>query len=214
MIRKSTWIILGIFALSLAAVWALQGPAKGLVAEPTATAEPEVLLLELAEEEVQALQVELAGGQIARLERGLDDAWVLVEPQAEATDVTAAGLTVSQLSTLRVIARLESAPPEETSGLAAPQSTITVELKDGATRTITVGGATPVGSGYYVRLDGDPQVYAVEQSGIDFLNELASSPPVVPAETPTLEETGGPAGGGPPQGETPQGGTPTPAATP
>lgn len=182
MIRKSTWILLGVFALSLAALWALKGPAKEWVSEPTATVKAEIMLLDVAEEEISALQVEMTGVGAARLERNLDDEWVLVEPQTEATDTTSAGLTIKQVASLSVVSALKTTPPDETSGLDAPSSVITIELKDGSSQTITVGASTPVGNGYYVRLNDDPQVYAVSKSGIDYLNELVISPPIVTAE--------------------------------
>ncbi len=54
----------------------------------------------------------------------------------------------------------------------------------GVSHKIEVGNLTPTSSGYYVRFDGG-KIYVIEQSGIDALLNLLTTPPFPATATPS-----------------------------
>lgn len=67
----------------------------------------------------------------------------------------------------------ENAPDIAKYGLKEPSHTITLYYDDGIRHEIRVGNQLPTGSGYYMMLDDDKNVYGMAQAKIDRLNYTA-----------------------------------------
>lgn len=192
MIRRSTWIVLGMFIVVLAGFWYLQGPGEAILSgTATPTAKAEEMLVDLAEGQIQAVQVESNDGQTVRLERDLSGQWTLVLPQIEPTDTTQADLIVRQLVDLQIQSRVGQGDGSAF-GLEPPKQVITLETSSGQNQVLEVGNVTPIENGMYVRKAGS--VFVVDQNAIGLVLELLTNPPVLATETPVVVETIPPVG--------------------
>jgi hypothetical protein len=124
---------------------------------------------------------------IARNEAGV---WVLEQPiesgapQGGEADQSSSEAAATQLSSLRIEARLDVAPEE--TGLVQPSYILTVELSGGTVKTVRIGDLTPTESGYYARVEGSDQTLILNRTGLESLLSLLESPPFVePAPTNT-----------------------------
>lgn len=202
MIRRNTWIFLAVFVILIGVAWYLQRNGGGTEVEATATPQP-ALLEGVEASQIQELKVQDPQGQTIVLEQPSAGEWNLVEPQAEATDVTKVQSAVDQLLMVDIIDQIATPPPPEATGLDQPADTITLQLQGGRQIEIKVGSSTPIENGYYVQID-QGQVYVVRQFGIDGVVGFLDEPPIQPTATPTSSptETAEPASGvTPPPGE-------------
>jgi hypothetical protein len=204
MIRRTTWIILGLFVLLLVFAWYLQHTKANAALQATATPGNQNLL-DIAENNIASITIEDDQGNKVSLGRDDNDLWSLTEPKVDATDVGGAESIVSQLVSLSVMSTLDPVPPPEATGLDKPADTITIQLKDGSETKIQVGKQTPIANGYYVQVD-QGAVSVVSKFGIESVLKMLTEPPiqVTPTETGT------------PETATPQAGIPgseTPEAT-
>jgi hypothetical protein len=186
MIRRSTWVVLVIFAVLVAVLVFWQRSEENAPAEPTST--PAQASLFDLNADISYLRLEKVGGAVVEMERGEDGVWKLTWPLAEKTDVDAVQNAVTQLLSLRVLTTLNTNPGLDTIGLASPTYRILIGFDDGSQMIINVGDSTPTGSGYYVVVSGRP-LYVVNKSGLDSVLELIESPPIEPTPTPTPEAT-------------------------
>ena len=62
-------------------------------------------------------------------------------------------------------------------GLASPETTIAIDLKDGRTITVLLGLPTPDEVGFYGQIDGFPQLYTIVNSWKDVHTRLIHEPP-------------------------------------
>jgi len=181
MIRRTTWVVLVIFAALVAVLVFWQRSKENEPAEPTST--PAQASLFDLNADINYLRLEKVGGAVVEMKRGEDAIWVLTWPLTENTDVGAIQNAVTQILSLRIIATLNTNPGLETIGLAPPLYRILIGLDDGSQMTINVGNSTPTGSGYYVSVSGRP-LYIVNKSGLDSVLKLIESPPILPTPTP------------------------------
>jgi hypothetical protein len=171
-----------VFLVLVGITWAWQRKPSSSQEEPTPTAAP--YLLEFDSGQVKELRIQEVGGRQVILQRQ-EDGWMLVEPTIGEADEVQVSQALIQLSGLRVLT-----PVEEIAwgalGLVEPKYTIT--LLGPERLTLYIGGETPTGSGYYVRLSGqDPVV--VPKYALDALIRLLEEPPLVPTETPSPTST-------------------------
>ncbi len=190
MIRRNTWIVLGVFVFVLAVFWYLQGPGEGLLAEPTPTVRPQQSVLNVAATDIQAVQVDGPEGQTARLQRGADGQWGLVQPTGD-TDQDRAALLVSELAGLPALTALEEPPADDATGLDRPEYRVTVQAAAGEPVVLEVGSLTAMGNGYYLRSSQKAgAVFVVSKSVMDTILELLTDPPLLPTATPALTPAG------------------------
>ncbi len=191
MLRKNTLILIGVFAALVIVMVLLQ---RNQAQNPTVpesdapTVPPPTYLFPFAPETVVGLLVEGADGQVIELQKSADGTWLLVQPATlpEGTDQTSIASTISQLGTVRVLNELANPPGLDVIGLDKPTANVTLTLDSGQTTTIQVGGSSPSGNGYYVRLDGAaPKL--VDKFLLDRLVGFLSTPPILP--TPVLTTT-------------------------
>ena len=185
MIRRSTWIFLGIFAVLVAAAFIWQRYAKKEPTEATPTTGQDILLN--LESPITSLRIEGVETQIVELVRDEQDQLKLSIPEGEETDTEAVDSAIGQLSTLSVLSSFEQAPDLGAIGLVVPLYRISIKLENGQQIVLNVGKLTPTGSGYYVQKDDGEGVYVVSKYSLDSLLDLAKNPPVKPTPTPSLE---------------------------
>jgi hypothetical protein len=186
MIRRSTWVVLVIFAALVAVLVFWQRSKENSPEEPTPTPEqPSLLDLNT---DITYLRLEKVGGAMVEMELGEDGLWKLTWPLAEKTDVGAVQSAVTQLLSLRILTTLDTIPGLDTIGLASPTYRILIGLDDGSQVIINVGDSTPTGSGYYVLVSGRP-LYVINKSGLDSVLKLIDTPPIEPTPTTNPETT-------------------------
>ncbi len=215
MIRRSTWMVVAAFVILAGVVWWARGQKTGAeaAATPEATATPLPRLLPDLEPEqvVQVILEEPATGRRLVLERVAatptpeatptaaatpsgsptppEPQWAVVEPQGlDAPEAWRVNTAVEGL----VYARVQAVLPPDTDpaalGLAGPAQRIELVTQDGRSLAVWIGVTTPLQNGYYVKVEGRPDIMATGQYAIqslwDLLNEL------VPLETtPTATPT-------------------------
>jgi hypothetical protein len=206
MIRRSTWIILGIFLLLIAATLVWQRYGKQETAEITPTTEQE-LLLNLTSK-VVGLRIEGVGSQIVEVIRDEEGQWKLIVPEGNETETESVESAISELSNLRILSTFEQGLDLGSTGLVIPAYRITISLEDDQQISVDVGKATATGSGYYVRM-GEKDVYVVSKYNLDSIIGLLQKPPIKPTPTLPVEISTSPA-----ETITPSISTASPASTP
>jgi hypothetical protein len=187
MIRRNTWILLGIFVLlALTAIVLQRSGNLEQRAEPTPTTQPLLFDDDLADID-QAVIEDLQGNR-AVLELDQENQWVLAQPQVEMTDPSLIARAGNQLTSIRILNVLDSPPSIEVLGIDQPAYTMTVTFKDGTKTSVGIGNLTPTGSGFYVRKSGRSVMVAAKsnlQTLIQLLEESVKATEEVEPE-PTL----------------------------
>jgi hypothetical protein len=190
--RAGTWVaVLLLVVLGGTAIYLNQQPETAEDADLTPTAEPAFLFD--AERVVNSIEVKPADGETVRVERDVENLWMVTLPIKLEADPGYVEAVASQVGSLNIVSEVEADP--SALGLDAPQYVIKLTFADGTTSTLEIGDPTPTNSGYYVRVDND-KVVIVGLSGIDSLVNLAFFPPYLNTPTPTATAT-------PPPTETP-----------
>lgn len=195
MIRRSTWIVFGIFILvSMTAIFLVKSPSSPLTTAgqtPSPTTAPR-LIEESTVDEVSGIIFEQAGSETIRLIKQTDSKWINESTQA----VVEAGIVeqiISELLATRILLVMPVDYSLDSLSLSAPGQTITITQANGKTMQVLFGGLTPTGNGYYVRLDDQAPV-VVSKYALDAVIELfagvnAATPtpemPLLPESTPT-----------------------------
>lgn len=90
------------------------------------------------------------------------DKWSLVSPKAIAADQDSVTSMVSSLSSLTADRVIDEKPADLSPfGLISPKEQVTITKKDGKTATLDIGDDSPVGSGVFAKLEGDPRVFTI-----------------------------------------------------
>jgi hypothetical protein len=214
MIRRSTWILIVLFLLVLAAAWGFQRYKSQQAAEATPTASTEQLL-DIQENTLASLRIENNQGQALVLGRNAEGLWTVTEPVGEGeTDTAQVASAISQLISLRSQFTLEMPENLGNYGLLQPSYTVTLALNGGEKHVLLIGSEARAVSGYYIQLDGAaPRV--VSKFSLDPVLEMLKKPPYTATDTPIPDPTGTPGTPLPEDGAAPAGETPTvpPAAS-
>jgi len=202
MVKRQTWILLAFFlALAGFALYQKYNPSAPRPrtnenATPSVTIAPVEFLFPAGQGTVTSLSIESREGQSVRVERASAGAWSLTKPFEAAADPSSAEAAASQVSALRILARLDLDPAD--AGLKSPAYTLMVGFSDGRSFVVEVGDATPTGTGYYARKDGGfASLLVIDKDGLDALLNLLVYPPFLetPTPSPTPTETPTPAAG-------------------
>ena len=154
------------------------------VARPPATSRPaNVVLLDCPPGEVVDFRVS-GEGKATELKRDAPGAaWKVVAPVAGPAD---AG-TVDSLDTaaydLTPTSALTSPPPASAMALDPPSLTVVCSLPSGRSYTLTVGGQTFDGTGYYARSGG--RLYVIPAAPVGTFRVVLDTPPVAPSPSPS-----------------------------
>jgi hypothetical protein len=150
---------------------------------PTPIPQPTILTLD--SQTVTRVTVE-ANGKTTTLEKGADGKWLLNGGPADDMRVQS---FVSRVSNLRGSSQVENPGTDLAAyGLDTPSARSTVARNDGAQTVLLLGATTPVGTGYYLKLEGSDAVFVVPSQFGDDVKEMAENPPV-PLPTPTPRPT-------------------------
>ncbi len=186
MIRRTTWIVLVIFAAVLAAVLWIQKSNQDNEPEATATVAAQKLL-ELQEQDLKGVTIQSSAGKTLQLERTSDGEWNLVVPQPGSADAATVQSALGQFLNSQVISSPDSLPGLEALNLESALYKILLVNQDGSQVVINVGKETPTGSGYYVLSSNQNQVVVVNKFGMDALLNLLENPPAAAAPTVEVE---------------------------
>lgn len=184
MIRRSTWAVVAIFVLLLAATLIYQRTQGQPKAVATPTVNANAMLFNLDEKSVVSLHIEGAG-KVVDIGRDASGSWLVNEPKGGPTDAGKVESAMSQLVNLSIVGTLNPTTDLNVYGLAKANYVITVATNDGKKDVASVGDLTPTSNGYYVRLnDQAPKV--VSKYSMDALLGLLNNPPFQDTPTPTL----------------------------
>jgi hypothetical protein len=193
MIRRNTWIVLGVLVVLLAVAYYLPQTKGAEDAEDVEGAVPtspaSQALLEARFDRMVGLEIEDNTGQRVNLTL-VEGAWILAEPEVEEIqmDLGQINSAVNQVASLQVVTTLESDLVPALIGLEEPAYTITLTFDDDQEIFIYVGSETTTSSGYYVQVAGEP-AKVVSKFSIEPLLALVSDPPVLPTPTAEIEAT-------------------------
>ena len=179
--RRSTWIVLVIFLALAGLLMYLNQRRSAAEEEEAAPTEAVEYLFNEAAGLPSSIDIEARTGERVAIERNEAGEWVLKQPIETEADQGSAEAAASQLSALRILSRPQVAP--EDAGLVDPSYTMTVKLTGGTEDVVRIGDLTPTGIGYYTNVDGRDEVLILDQTGLEALLNLVTSPPYV--ETPT-----------------------------
>ncbi len=92
----------------------------------------------------------------------MGDKWALIMPKPLPADQDAVTQMVTSLASLNADRVVEEKPSDLAPfGLVTPKEQVVVTKKDGKTQTLEIGDDSPVGSGVFAKLEGDPRVFVV-----------------------------------------------------
>ncbi|MBW8011154.1 MAG: DUF4340 domain-containing protein [Chloroflexi bacterium] len=186
MLRRNTWIVLGVFLVLLIVLFIMQRQPEMIEVVPNAPAVSQTLL-SIAGEDVHGIRVAETNGEAVVFELGDDELWAFVEPETLAEETNADDIlaAVTQLSNLRILSQLDSQPSMEAMGLDEPAFTITLRLEDDGEMIIYVGDETQMADGYYVQLEDEGPV-VVAKFALGIVLDLLHEPPLAPTPTPEI----------------------------
>ncbi len=178
MIKRGTWVLVAVFGVLLAIYLISQARTETPASELTPTVGL-TYLLNLAEDQVEALEIRGPEGASISIQRAVDGGWSISDAVADQVDQGTITSAIRQLTTLRLLSELDGVEDIEIYGLDTPQYTLSVREAEGSAVEIKVGDETPTGSGYYVQVNGQPPK-VVNLVSLDFVLELLRDPPILP----------------------------------
>jgi hypothetical protein len=190
MIRKTTWIIVLIFAVLLTAtfLWQRSQDEKAAVATPEGSeaAAGDQYLFNV-EGEIAGLRIEHVGNKAVDLAKDEIGQWTLTGDPPSPLDTAAVDTVIGDLAVLSVVSTLQNPPAPEDLGLNPPSYRILVTFRNGDQLRASVGKVTPTGSGYYV-LSGDRRVVIISEFSLKPVLDLVDNPPYPPTPYPLPAE--------------------------
>lgn len=180
--RRSTIVVLVLFALLLAVYFYLQKNPLPKAESDSPTPTPVETLLNLDPASVTGVVIQAQDGQVTGLVRQ-DTGWQLIQPVSEPADTAAVDSALQNLASLTVQDRLLTPPTDELMGFNDPLYTIIFTLQGGQATKLVLGSETPLKTGYYARLDSRSAV-AVAKFPLASLTGMAANPPRLPTPTP------------------------------
>jgi uncharacterized protein DUF4340 len=154
-------IAVAVLAALSGAVWYSNKQEKAKEGKPAADAPPKVFTLK--EDEVKQIDIKRKEGEkLTSVIFNDKGKWMLTAPvslPAESTQVASITSTAANLTADRVVDT--NVADLASYGLAQPAMELDITTKDGKTQKLLFGENTPVGSNMYVKLDGDPRLFAI-----------------------------------------------------
>jgi hypothetical protein len=186
--RRSTVVMLVLLVIVAGLYWYSQQPGNAVTRVlnpgPTATTSYLGFLVSPEQGPVSHISIERADGKSVVLDNSTGSWMVVAVDGSYPADPASAEGAISQVQSLRIVAKLDSAPDAAATGLDKPAYTFTFTLVDGSTMILKVGKSTVTQSGYYIgRQDGS--VVIVGTYSIDPLTELVDAPPYLHTPTPS-----------------------------
>jgi Domain of unknown function (DUF4340) len=191
MVRRSTWILLIILALLIGFTWLFQRYQTNKTNnQPTAT--PTVALASiynLIGKQVDTVNISNSNGEKIGFTRNAGSTlWSIDNMPSDQADSFQIESTLAQLFDITAQETISQTPPLDSIGLITPTYTISMTVSDGELIKTNVGYITPIGSGYYVRIDSGP-VFIVDKVVLDDVLNFLTNPPLLATPTPELMTT-------------------------
>jgi hypothetical protein len=190
--KKSTWIVLGVFALLLIAFLVFQNVDLEQVEEtPVPTTQP--VLRSLDDQNISEIEYMDSTGEGILFVQETSLEWT--SPSHPYSEITAGNIEelIANLSELKILATLSSSTTAEEVGIDTPNAVVVFTFNDGSTYKLEIGNPTAIGDGYYVQIDDEEIVVlpydSIEQVATLFLS-LTETPTPEPEITETLSPTG------------------------
>lgn len=188
MIRRSTWILLGVFVLLLGLLYFLQQDGAGAPDEaalPTSAVMPNLFAFSM--DEITGFRIANLDGLAVEAEKA-GDVWQLVQPQAAAELVDQSRIEglLAQLTGVRLLTDADINASLSALKLQYPPHRLTITLAGGGTVVVAIGDTSVTNTGYYVSVDGgEPRL--VSKMALDSFLGLLEAPPLLPTPVPTVE---------------------------
>jgi hypothetical protein len=185
MVRRTTWILLGVFAAGVLAYagWQRFAPPPD---EATPTAAPDSPWSLSPEQVVSIRLTDLADPAVVVVRRDPEEGWRMVAPAIGGADAGRIEAALTAVLAPVVQQTLDLATDLEPFGLAPARFRLTLLMLDGTAHSMDVGAVDPTGSVYYVQVPGDGRVLMVSRFSLEDLLGLLETPPYpLPAEAPT-----------------------------
>jgi hypothetical protein len=190
MVKKPTWILLGIMVLlAVFAIFSQKIPAlQNFNTTPTPTSMSS-LLVDYKLEDTRLVKFENPGGQSISLRMGKDfKTWSVDQNTDAPIDAGKVMQVLTGLQSLRPVSKLESSSDENAMGIGAGSKKLTLVVESGSTTEIILGDKTATSSGYYIKVGG--AIYIVETFAVnDVIDLLTMDSLVKKTETPTAPIT-------------------------
>ena len=181
--RRSTIFYLVLFAIVLGTAYYFNSRPDSADIETTVEpAAPIEYLFTSSDGLPTRIKIESKAGEVVEVARNTENAWALILPEEAAADQGSVEAAATQVTTMRIIARIPGLAPEAV-GLDDPEYTMSFQFTSGVERNIEIGVLTPTQSGYYVPGE-DGEIVIVSRSSVDALLGLLITPPYAPTETP------------------------------
>lgn len=199
MIRRSTWMLLAVFALLLGAtiLWTRARPAPG--ESPAAGATPTwAPLWSVQASEIVGLRLEdRETGTVVELRRGDEVVpWRMVLPEQGPADAGRVEWAVNSLLSPRPRGGIPAPADLEPFGLASPARQVTVYFQGNVSKSLAFGRISPTGGVFYVAVPGQGDVVLLNEISVSdvlsLLDSLPYPPTPTPSETPSPTATGTP----------------------
>jgi hypothetical protein len=200
MVRRSTWILLAILVILVGSTLLFQRY-QASKPENTATAIPSVALVNvynLTGKQVSEVDLSDSLGNSIVFNLNLElNMWAIANTPEDQADSSQIESILAKLFALTARETLTQTPPLESIGLVNPAYTIHFITSGGEQINTAVGSMTPIGTGYYLRVNSDP-VAIVDKLLLDNVLNMLTDPPLLATPTPevTSTKTLSPAGSG------------------
>ena len=185
MIRRNTWITIGVLAVVVIFGLVLNQSGQPETA-PQPTPVPQALW-EVPADEIEAIMVEdREQSRVLKFERSAEELWKIIRPVEGPTDVTQVERAASWLASPSPRAQIFEVESLEQFGLASPAYRIQILLANGRQFEFSVGRDTPTGSSRYVLSPGIEGIVIMSNLGLDEVLNLFSmlDAPAAPIPTP------------------------------
>jgi hypothetical protein len=191
MVRRSTWILLVILAILVGFTWLFQRNLANKT-DITATATPTITtvnIYDLTGKQVNQVDLSDSAGDKVVFDRNAESGqWSIANTPVEQADSFQIESNLSQLFALTAQETLTQTPPLDSIGLVTPAYTISMTTSDGAIINTNVGLITPIGSGYYLRVNSGP-IIIVDKVVMDDVLNMINNPPLIATPTPEITAT-------------------------
>jgi hypothetical protein len=184
MIRRNTWVLLGVFIIVAAGAFFFQRmQQKKAEAQPTATP-AYTTLIDFGTHKILRVSINDDTGRSIILTQDSQGNYTPSPEEYSHLNADTVSNAMVEIRGLNVLNSLETVPALNVIGLEKPHYTIHITLDDGAGYVLQIGDKTPTGTGYYVSVDGKSPV-VVDGTGLSAIIDLLTPP------TPTPSPTGG-----------------------
>lgn len=154
-----------LLAILAGGVWWSNKQKAAEEAKPKTDSSAAPKILSIPDDQIAQLTFKRKDAPETVLKRNAQNKWEMLQPKQYRVDgdaVSGVTGTLSSLASDQVVE--DKAANLAPFGLQAPSFELTVTKKDGKSQTIQIGDDTPAGGDVYVKLAGDPKVYAMSSS--------------------------------------------------